>query len=54
MKRLSELELEILTLYAFYGYDQKKIAKMLGVSQQLVSKKIVKTKQTLEILKKVW
>ena len=54
IKRLSELELEILTLYAFYGYDQKNIAEMLGVSQQLVSKKIVKTKQTLEILKKVW
>lgn len=52
LKRLSKLDLEILTCYAFEGLDQKSIAEKIGRNQQFVSREIVRIRQTLKFLKK--
>ena len=41
LKELSDIDIEIITMYAYEKFTQEEIAKMLGVSQQAVSKRIV-------------
>ena len=40
LKTLSNVELEILDLYVFVGYNQAEIAKRIGVSQATICRKI--------------
>ncbi|MDD4493396.1 MAG: sigma factor-like helix-turn-helix DNA-binding protein [Eubacteriales bacterium] len=47
LKRLSENDLELLTLIAFDGYTQADIAEWQGISKQAVSKKICRIKKLL-------
>ena len=45
LKRLPQLDLEILTLYIFEGYSQMEIAASLGIYQQKISRRITRLKK---------
>ena len=45
---LSDSDLALLNAYMFEGYSQVEIAKMLGVSQQAVAKKLSRLKRILK------
>ena len=47
LKALCEMDLELLTLFAFDGYGQAEIAVKLGVSQAAISKKLTRLKNFL-------
>ena len=51
IKRLSDMDMEILTLYVFEGYEQEIIAQKLGVSQQVISYRIGKIKKIIKNIK---
>ena len=49
VKSLSEDDRELLTLYAFDGYNQTALARIFNVSQQCISKRIKKIEKILLI-----
>ena len=51
LKKLSENDLELLTLYVIDGYSLSEIALIQGISKQAVGKKTLRMKK---ILKKIW
>jgi len=48
IKKLSDSDKELLTLYVFYGYSITEIAKMQGIARPTVSKKITRIKKFLK------
>lgn len=48
LKKLCGSDLELLTLYVFEGYKVTEIARMQGVSQPVISKKISRLKKYLK------
>lgn len=47
LKRLSDDELELLTLIAMEGYSQREIARKMHCSQNAISKRLIKIKRIL-------
>lgn len=48
LKKLSDYELELLTLFAIDGYTQREIAIKMHCSQNAISKRVIKIKRTLK------
>lgn len=48
LKKLSEDELELLTLLVIEGYTQREIAKQMHCSQNAISKRLIKIKKILK------
>ena len=44
LKNLNKLDLELLTLYVFYGYSQSESGEILGITQAAISKRMRKIK----------
>lgn len=47
IKRLNTQDLEILTLYAIFGYSQSKIAQIMACNQSVISRKLARIKKVL-------
>ena len=48
LKTLTPEEIELVTLYAYEGFTQSEISRMLGISQMAVSKRIAKVRKKLD------
>jgi DNA-directed RNA polymerase specialized sigma24 family protein len=48
VQRLSEADIELLTLHVYEGYGVSEIAKMKGVTQSAISQKIIRIKKFLK------
>jgi RNA polymerase sigma factor (sigma-70 family) len=48
VQRLSDADIELLTLHVYEGYGVSEIAKMKGVTQSAISQKIIRIKKFLK------
>ncbi|MBO2536295.1 sigma-70 family RNA polymerase sigma factor [Rummeliibacillus suwonensis] len=50
--RLTERQLQVVRLHFIHGYSQREVGRLLGISQQAISKNI--NKATEKIVESVW